>query len=142
MSQEQSTEQAKRTSVHERRMKRQQAGAKPNRAQVRAAQTRAMQTAAPQTVAPKPAPETDPEDTGIALGGGPATRSASRQRLTQAQRRAVERGTTARGTGMPTGVMTLTKEQEMAMVREDLHRLLAIAGILLVGMIVLLFFID
>ena len=123
-------------------MKRQQSGAKPNRAQVRAAQTRATQAAAAQAVAPKPEAEVEPEDTGVALGGGPSTRNATRQRLTQAQRRAVERGTTARGTGMPSGVMTLTKEQEMTMVREDLHRLLIIAGILLVGMIVLLFFID
>jgi hypothetical protein len=142
VSQEQSTEQAKRASVHEQRMKRQQSGAKPNRAQVRAAQTRATQTAAAQAVAPKPAPDVEPEDTGVALGGGPSTRSVSRQRLTQAQRRAVERGSVARGTGMPTGVVTLTREQEMTMVREDLHRLLIIAGILLVGMIVLLFFID
>lgn len=117
-------------------MKRQQSG-KPNRAQVRAAQTRTMQTVAP--TAPPATPAEEVEE-GIAIES-PSPR-AQRQRLTQAQRRAVERGNTARGTGMPTGVVTLTKEQEMMMVREDLHRLLIIAGILLVAMIVLLFFID
>jgi hypothetical protein len=117
-------------------MKRQQSG-KPNRAQVRAAQTRASQTAVSE--APPESPVEEVEE-GIAIES-PSPR-AQRQRLTQAQRRAVERGGSARGTGMPTGVVTLTKEQEMMMVREDLHRLLMIAGVLLVGMIVLLFFVD
>lgn len=117
-------------------MKRQQSG-KPNRAQVRAAQTRTMQTMNPPS--PPEAPVDDAQE-GIAIE--PASPRAQRQRLTQAQRRAVERGGVARGTGMPTGVVTLTKEQEMTMVREDLHRLLIIAGVLFVAMIVLLFFID
>lgn len=117
-------------------MKRQQSGKQPNKAQVRAAQTRAAQT----IVAPPIRSEVDGDDA-IAIES-PTSTQASRQRLTQAQRRAVERGAAARGTGMPVGVMPLTREQEMFMVREDLHRLLAIAGVLLVAMIVLLFFID
>lgn len=113
-------------------MKRQQSG-KPNRAQVRAAQTRASQTAVPTRS------EGDGED-GIAIES--PSPKASVQRLSQAQRRALERGVAARGTGMPVGVKPLTRQEEMFMVREDLHRLLMIAGVLLVGMIVLLFFID
>lgn len=136
MSSEPSTDRARRSSVHEQRMKRQQSG-KPNRAQVRAAQARAAQTVIP---ADSPVSPVEEIEEGIAIE--PSTPRAQRQRLTQAQRRAVERGAAARGTGMPTGVMTLTKEQEMMMVREDLHRLLVIAGVLLVAMIVLLFFID
>ncbi len=117
-------------------MKRQQSG-KPNRAQVRAAQTRTMQSmrnAATETA------EVEEVEEGIAIE--PSSPRAQRQRLTQAQRRAVERGVAARGTGMPVGVKTLTKDQEMMMVRDDLHRLLLIAGILLVAMIVLLFIVD
>jgi hypothetical protein len=119
-------------------MKRQQSG-KPNRAQVRAAQTRTMQTVIAE--APPEAPDEAVQE-GIAIEPTSPSPRAQRQRLTQAQRRAVERGGLARGTGMPTGVVTLTKDQEMMMVREDLHRLLIIAGCLLVGMIVLLFIVD
>jgi len=43
---------------------------------------------------------------------------------------------------MPIGVSTLTRAQEMLMIREDLRSLLLIAGGLLIGMLVLLFFID
>lgn len=132
MSSEQSTDQARRTSIHEQRVKRQQSG-KPNRAQVRAAQTRASQTVTP----------TRSEESGDdAIAIESPSPKASVQRLSQAQRRALERGAAARGTGMPVGVKPLTRQEEMFMVREDLHRLLAIAGVLLVGMIVLLFFID
>jgi hypothetical protein len=132
VSSEPSTDQARRTSIHEQRVKRQQSG-KPNRAQMRAAQTRASQTVAPTR-------SEDGGDDAIAIES-PSPR-ASVQRLSQAQRRALERGAAARGTGMPVGVKPLTRAEEMFMVREDLHRLLAIAGVLLVGMIVLLFFID
>ena len=43
---------------------------------------------------------------------------------------------------MPVGVTALTRAQEMLMIREDLRNLLIIAGGLLIGMLVLLFFID
>jgi hypothetical protein len=39
-------------------------------------------------------------------------------------------------------VVPLTRAEEMSMIREDLHRLLIVAGILLVGMIALLWVID
>jgi hypothetical protein len=122
----------RRTSVSEQRAKRQQG--KPNRSQVRAAQTRAsQQTAKPATttVVQEVVPETGATQTVVRT-----------RRLTQAQRRAIERGGVARGSGLPTGVVPLTRAEEMAMVREDMNRLLIIAGILLVGMIALLLVID
>lgn len=91
---------------------------------MRAAQARREHTAAVPEVRPSPAP------------------SAQTQALTPAQRRALERGGVARGTGLPVGVAPLTRAEEMTMIREDLHRLLLIAGILLVGMLALLFVLD
>jgi outer membrane biosynthesis protein TonB len=124
-----------RPSVHDRRLTRQQA--KPNRSQVKAAQTRASQqsvatTATSATVATA---ETASELV-------PTTSTSSRVKLTAAQRRALERGGANRGTGAPVGVAPITRAQEMFMIREDLRLLLIIAGSLLIGMVVLLFFID
>jgi hypothetical protein len=120
----------RRASVQEQRIKRQQG--KPNKAQMRAVQARAaQQEASPATVVQEMVTDT----------GETATVVQSR-RLTQAQRRAIERGSVARGTGLPTGVVPLTRAEEMSMIREDLHRLLIVAGILLVGMIALLWVID
>lgn len=119
-----------RASVHERRLNRQQT--KPNKSQVKAAQARAAQSAIPPV-------ESDPANSGISVQ---APGDEAPVKLTSAQRRALERGGVARGTGMPVGAFNLSRDQEMAMIREDLHRLLIIAGGLLVGMVVLLFFID
>lgn len=119
-----------RASVHERRLNRQQS--KPNKAQVKAAQSRAAQSALAPSADVAPASE-------VAV----AAPGESPVKLTAAQRRALERGgTAARGTGMPVGTLHLSRAQEMEMIREDLHRLLIIAGALLAGMLVLLFFID
>lgn len=118
-----------RASVHERRLNRQQA--KPNKSQVKAAQARAAQTA----IAPAASDPATSEISVQAPGESPV-------KLTSAQRRALERGGATRGTGMPVGIFNLSREQEMIMIREDLHRLLIIAGGLLVAMLVLLFFID
>ncbi len=118
--------------MSEQRAKRQQG--KPNRSQVRAAQARAAQQSAQPattTVTQEMVPETGETQTVV-----------KSRRLTQAQRRAIERGGVARGSGLPTGVVPLTRAEEMAMVREDMNRLLIIAGILLVGMIALLLVID
>ena len=101
----------------------QRAQKRPNKSQMRAAQTRSEHAAAP---APAAAQAT----------------AVQTQQLTPAQRRAVERGVVARGTGLPIGVAPLTREEEMEMIREDMTRLLVIAGILLVGMLALLFVID
>jgi hypothetical protein len=122
-----------RTSVHDRRLTRQQT--KPNRSQVKAAQTRAAQQSVATT-----------SETGATVETAsdlvPTTANSSQAKLTAAQRRALERGGASRGTGAPVGVSTLTRAQEMFMIREDLRLLLIIAGSLLVGMVVLLFFID
>ena len=126
----------RRTSVAEQRAKRQPG--KPNRSQVRAAQARAAQQAAP--------PVEQPASTAVTQELSPETgerRTVVRSpRLTPAQRRAIERGNAARGTGLPTGVVRLTRHEEMLMVKDDMNRLLVIAGILLVGMIALLLIID
>ena len=122
-----------RTSVHDRRLTRQPT--KPNRSQLKAAQTRAAQ----QAVVPT-SESTATVESSSALVPNPT--SSSQVKLTTAQRRALERGGTGRGSGMPAGVKSLTRAQEMMMVREDLHLLLIIAGGLLLGMLVLLFFID
>jgi len=122
-----------RTSVHDRRLTRQQS--KPNRSQIKAAQTRSAQQSVATTVEPAATVES-------AVVQAPAMSSASQAKLTAAQRRALERGGTGRGTGMPVGVTALTRAQEMLMIREDLRNLLIIAGGLLIGMLVLLFFID
>jgi len=120
----------RRASVQEQRIKRQQG--KPNKSQVRAAQARATQQAAqPATVVQE-----------LVSESGETTAVVQSRRLTQAQRRALERGGVARGSGLPIGVTPLTRAEEMLMIREDLHRLLVIAGILLVGMIALLLVID
>lgn len=117
-----------RASVHERRLNRQQT--KPNKAQVKAAQSRAAQSA-------PPAEASQASEVSVAAPGEAPVK------LTAAQRRAMERGgTVTRGTGMPVGTLHLSRAQEMEMIREDLHRLLIIAGALLAGMLVLLFFID
>ena len=130
MSSELPSQPPRRASVHEQRIKRQQG--KPNRSQVRAAQARAsQQTAQPTTVVQE-----------LVSESGETTAVVQSRRLTQAQRRALERGSVARGSGLPTGVVPLTRPVEMAMVREDMRRLLLIAGILLVGMIALLVVID
>ena len=118
-----------RASVHERRLNRQQT--KPNKSQVKAAQARAAQSA----IAPAVSEPATSEISVRAPG-------ESAVKLTSAQRRALERGGATRGTGMPVGAFNLSRADEMAMIREDLHRLLIIAGALLVGMLVLLFFID
>ena len=118
-----------RASVHERRLNRQQS--RPNKSQVKAAQARAAHTA----IAPAAADPATSEISVQAPGGSPV-------KLTSAQRRALERGGATRGSGMPVGTFNLSRDQEMAMIREDLHRLLIIAGALLIGMLVLLFFID
>lgn len=119
-----------RASVHERRLNRQQT--KPNKSQVKAAQARAAQTAIAPAVS-------DPASSEISVQ---APGAEAPVKLTSAQRRALERGGATRGTGMPVGTFNLSREDEMAMIREDLHRLLIIAGALLIGMLVLLFFID
>jgi hypothetical protein len=106
---------------------------RPNKSQMRAAQTRGEhRAAAPVEVRSDivPAP-VDPEGAMV-----------QRQSLTQAQRRAIQRGSVARGSGLPVGVTALTRDQEMMMIREDMQRLLIIAGILLVGMLSLLFVLD
>lgn len=97
---------------------------RPNKSQVRAAQARREHT-----------------DAAPPVRTAPVTVSHT-QALTPAQRRALERGGVARGTGLPVGVAPLTRGEEMTMIREDLHRLLVIGGILLVGMLALLFVID
>ncbi len=113
------------TSTTEQRVKRAQK--RPNKSQVRAAQARSEQAAAATAAATQ------------AKTSLPAVQTQS---LTPAQRRALERGGVARGTGLPVGVAPLTRAEEMTMIREDLHRLLLIAGLLLVGMLALLFVID
>ena len=134
MSSEPTPEEPKqRTSIHDRRLTRQQT--KPNRSQVKTAQTRAAQKAI------VPASETTATvESASALVPTPS--SPSQVKLSAAQRRALERGGAGRGSGMPVGVTSLTRAQEMMMVREDLHLLLIIAGGLLLGMLALLFFID
>jgi len=104
----------------------QRAQKRPNKSQVRAARTRSEHTAAAPVVS-----------TSTAI-----VPTAQTQPLTPAQKRAVQRGTVARGTGLPVGVAPLTRAEEMQMIREDMQRLLIIAGILLVGMLALLFVID
>jgi hypothetical protein len=108
---------------------------KPNRSQIKAAQTRSAQ----QSVATRSEAAATVDD---AAGLVPTTGTSSQAKLTAAQRRALERGAASRGTGAPVGVSTLTRAQEMLMIREDLRLLLIIAGSLLIGMVVLLFFID
>ncbi len=113
-------------SATEQRIKRAQK--RPNKSQMRAAQTRSEHSAAP---APAPRPPAATQAMAVQT-----------QQLTPAQRRALERGVVARGTGLPVGVAPLTREEEMEMIREDMVRLLIIAGILLVGMLSLLFVIH
>lgn len=115
-------QQRSRASIHEQRLKRQQG--KPNKSQMRAAQSRQAQQGAAVSDAAPPAA------------------TAQTQRLTPAQRRAIERGGVARGTGLPVGVTPLTRAEEMAMIREDMNRLFIIAGVLLAGMLSLLFVIN
>ena len=110
-----------------------QAQKRPNKSQVRAAQTRRIHTAAPPV-------ETTSEM--VAAPAVPALSSVRKQPLSPAQRRAIQRGTHARCSGLPVGVAPLTRGEEMTMIREDLSRLLVIAGILLVGMLSLLLIID
>ena len=119
--------------MHDRRLTRQQT--KPNRSSVKAAQTRAAQQSVATTSETVATAET-------ASNLAPTTATSSQVKLTAAQRRALERGGANRGTGAPVGVSPITRAQEMLMIREDLHLLLIIAGSLLIGMIVLLFFID
>ncbi|MEZ4498266.1 MAG: hypothetical protein R2845_16160 [Thermomicrobiales bacterium] len=113
------------TSSTEQRIKRAQK--RPNKSQVRAAQARSEQAAA------APAPK---------VTESAIVPAAQTQSLTPAQRRALERGGVARGSGLPVGVAPLTRAEEMTMIREDLRRLLIIAGVLLVGMLSLLFVLD
>jgi hypothetical protein len=115
-----------RTAATEQRIKRAQK--RPNKSQMRAAQTRGVHTAATPPAVPAPSTST--------------VTAAQTQTLTPAQRRAIERGGVARGTGLPVGVAPLTRAEEMSMIREDMNRLLIIAGLLLVGMLSLLFVID
>ena len=112
------------TSSTEQRIKRAQK--RPNKSQVRAAQARSEQAAAPA-----------PQKTETAI-----VPAAQTQSLTPAQRRALERGGVARGSGLPVGVAPLTRAEEMTMIRDDMRRLLLIAGVLLVGMLALLFVLD
>jgi hypothetical protein len=119
------------TSTNQQRINRAQK--RPNKSQVRAAQTRSEHTAA--------APLEMTSEM-VAVPAAPTVSTVHKQPLTQAQRRAIQRGSVARGSGLPVGVAPLTREEEMQMVRDDLRRLLIIAGILLVGMLSLLFVID
>ena len=130
MSSQSPSQPPRRASVQEQRIKRQQG--KPNKSQVRAAQARATQQAAQ--------PATVVQD--LVSESGETTAVVQSRRLTQAQRRALERGGTARGSGLPIGVVPLTRAEEMLMIREDMRRLLVIAGILLVGMIALLLVLE
>lgn len=113
------------SSSTEQRIKRAQK--RPNKSQMRAAKTRSEQAAAA------------PVQIDEVVAASPAAKS---QALTPAQRRAVERGGAARGTGLPVGVAPLTREEEMEMIRDDMNRLLIIAGVLLAGMLSLLFVIH
>lgn len=106
---------------------------RPNKSQMRAAQTRSEHTSAP------PVEMTSEM---VAVPAAPTRSTVQKQPLTQAQRRAIQRGGVARGSGLPVGVAPLTREEEMQMVRDDLNRLLIIAGILLVGMLALLFILE
>lgn len=134
MSSESPSQPPRRASVHEQRIKRQQG--KPNRAQVRAAQARAAQQAA----IPADQPATVVQE--LVTETGETTAVVKSRRLTQAQRRAIERGGVARGSGLPVGVTPLTRAEEIAMIREDLYRLLIVAAVLLAGMIALLWVIE
>lgn len=115
-------------SATQQRIKRAQK--RPNKSQMRAAQTRSEHAAAA------------PVATTSTVIEPPAPSAIQTQVLTPAQKRAIQRGGVARGSGLPVGVVPLTREEEMEMVREDMQRLLIIAGILLVGMLALLFVLD
>ena len=112
-----------RASVSDRRAQRQ--SAKPNKQQMRASQARVVKTAEAQARA-----------AADGNGGGEAVA------LSPAAKRALERRGGQRGTGLPQGIVALTRSQEMTLIRGDMRRLLVIANVLLVGMLLLLFIID
>ncbi len=117
---------AQRATISDRRAQRQ--GAKPTKQQVKASQARAAKTADAQA---KAAATTEQLSAGVDVAS-----------LSPAARRALERGAAIRGSGLPQGIVSLTREQEMGLIRGDLRRLMMIATTLLVGMLALLFVID
>jgi hypothetical protein len=117
---------AQRATISDRRAQRQ--GAKPTKQQVRASQARVAKTAEAQA---KAAASPEQSGTGVDVTS-----------LSPAARRALERGAGSRGSGLPQGIVSLTREQEMGLIRGDLRRLMMIATSLLVAMLALLFVID